>query len=484
MSLVLGVDCSTQSTKVELRDAATGALAGWGRSPHPVTEPPVSEQDPEAWWSALVGAVGQALGRAGSGAAGDVAAVSVAAQQHGLVALDGAGEVLRPAKLWNDTEAAPDAEWLIDQGGGPQAWAEACGSVPTAAFTVAKLSWLHRCEPDAFAALAHVLLPHDWLTYRLSGRMVTDRGDASGTGYWSPAGERWRVDRLRLVDPARQWEAMLPGVLGPGEAAGPMTDRAAAALGLAGRPLVAAGTGDNMAAALCLGLGPGEVAVSIGTSGTVFTVSNAPTADASGTVAGFADAGGGFLPLVCTLNAARVTDTFARLLGLDADVIDQLALSEPAGAGGLTLLPYLDGERTPNRPGASGLLGGLRTGTTAAQVARAAYEGVVCGLLDGLDALSHEGGLGRPQRLALVGGGAHSAAYRRILADLSGLPVSVLPEAAEPVAAGACLQAAALVLDRPALQVVEGWEQRRPAVTEPAEIDAAWIRSRYAALRG
>ena len=193
--LVAGVDSSTQSTKVEVRDAETGARVGTGRAPHPPTSPPVSEQDPQAWWDALVSA------RAEAGQAADLAATAVAAQQHGLVVTDAAGTPLRPAKLWNDTESAPDAGWLLGQlDGGAGAWADACGSVPVAAFTIAKLSWLHRCEPDVFARMERVMLPHDWLAWRLTGEYGTDRGDASGTGYWSAAAEDYRLDLLRIVD--------------------------------------------------------------------------------------------------------------------------------------------------------------------------------------------------------------------------------------------------------------------------------------------
>ena len=334
MPLVLGVDSSTQSTKVEVRDADTGALVGAGSAPHPPTLPPRSEQPPQAWWDAFE--------RACAGLP-DVDAVAIAGQQHGLVVLDAAGDVVRPAKLWNDTESAPDAQWLRSKRDDTQ-WAHACGSVPLAAFTIAKLSWLHRSEPDAWARLARVCLPHDWLTYRLTGEFVTDRGDASGTGYFSAARDEYCLDLLALVDADVDWRTRLPRVLAPTEARG---DSGAARL-------VAPGTGDNMAAALGIALGPGDVAISLGTSGTVFAVSATPTFDETGAVAGFADASGRFLPLVCTLNATKVTDAIARLLGVDHAGLDALALDAHAGAGGVVLVPYFDGERTPDRPDATG----------------------------------------------------------------------------------------------------------------------------------
>src|SRR3954453_6879720 len=413
MPLVTGIDSSTQSTKGEVRDADSGRLMGSAWAPHPATLPPRSEQDPSAWWNALQTARAEAGGADGG-------AVSVAGQQHGLVVLDAAGDVIRPAKLWNDTESAADAGWLVDQlDGGAPAWAAACGSVPVAAFTITKLSWLHRKEPDAFARIARVLLPHDWLAWKLTGELTTDRGDASGTGYWSPATGEYRLDLLEMVDRDLDWAAALPPVLGPDEATG---------------------TGDNMAAALGLGLRPGDVAISLGTSGTVFAVSESPTADPTGAVCGFADATGRFLPLVCTLNATKVTDTIGRMLGVERGELDALAMSVPAGANGTVLLPYLDGERTPNRPKATGMLSGLRSSTDRADLARAAYEGVVCGLLDGLDALG-AAGVDPGSRLFLVRGGARSDVYRRIVADLAQRPVIVADDT-EAVAAGACVQAA------------------------------------------
>jgi xylulokinase len=479
--LVIGIDSSTQATKAEVRDADSGALVASGRAPHPPTTPPRSEQDPHAWWAALRDALGQACSQAP--VARSVAGMAVAGQQHGLVVLDEARRVLRPAKLWNDTESAPDAAWLLDRLGGPGAWAEACGSVPTAAFTIAKLSWLHRTEPAIFAAAAHVLLPHDWLTAMLTGRLVTDRGDASGTGYWSPAAGSWRPDLLEIVSADKPWPEMLPEVLGPDGTAGAADPALTRAVGLPGDIPVAVGTGDNMAAALALGLEPGEVTFSVGTSGTVYTVSATPTADPGGAVAGFADATGRYLPLVCTLNAARVTDAAARLLGTTAGVLADTALAADPGAGGLVLVPYLDGERTPDRPGATGVLTGIRSDVTRSQLARAAFEGVVCGLLDGHDALRAVCPTAGTTRALLVGGGARSAAYRRILADLSGLEVAV-PDATELVAAGACIQAAAVATGRQPAEVAAAWGRGSQVTVEPTPgFDPGPVREAYREAR-
>jgi xylulokinase len=397
------------------------------------------------------------------------AAISFAAQQHGLVVLGDDGEVLRPAKLWNDTESAPDTGMLLAAlPGGQAGWASACGSVPLPSFTITKLHWLRRCEPETFRRIAAVLLPHDWLTFRLTGRRTTDRGDASGTGYWSPRESRYRDDILRLVSGDIDWEAALPEVLAPNAIAGEWRG--------AGIP-VAAGTGDNMAAALGLGLRPGDLALSLGTSGTAFTVSNEPAADPTGAVAGFADATGHYLPLVCTMNATKVTDAVARVLGVDRSQFDALALEAPAGAGGLVLVPHLDGERTPSRPGATGTLTGLRTDVTPAQLARAAVEGVVCNLLAGADALGTATTRGR---VFLVGGAANSPAFRRVVADLTGRAVRV-PAEQELVAAGAAVQAAAVHHGHDFAQVAEAWGLGRCETVEPDDtVDRAAIRAAYA----
>jgi xylulokinase len=417
--LVAGIDSSTQATKVVVRDADTGALVREARAPHPEG----TEIDPGIWEQALQAATA-------GGLLDGVAALAVGAQQHGMVCLDDDGRVVRPALLWNDTRSAGAAADLTAELGGPEAWAEATGLVPVASFTVTKLRWLATHEPDNAKRTATVLLPHDWLTWRLAGgraEPATDRGDASGTGYWSPATGAWRPDLLEL---AFGQVPRLPRVLGPAEPAG--STPAGALLG--------PGTGDNMAAALGLGARPGDVVVSIGTSGTVFAVHDQPTADASGIVAGFADATGRWLPLVCTLNAARVLSATAALLGVDLAGLDDLALAAPPGAEGVVLVPYFEGERTPNRPDATAHIAGLRLATTTpANLARAAVEGMLCGLADGLDALRGQGVT--VERVLLIGGGARSRAVKAIAPSLLDAPVLV-PAAAEYVADGAARQAA------------------------------------------
>ncbi|WP_432836627.1 xylulokinase [Dactylosporangium sp. CA-092794] len=421
MTLVAGVDTSTQSTKVLVCDADTGAVLREGRAVHPDG----TEVAPVYWWRAFEEATT-------GGLLDGVAAIGVGGQQHGMVLLDEAGAVIRDALLWNDTRSAGAAEDLIAElPGGAAGWAEAVGLVPVASFTVTKLRWVARHEPAIAARAASVLLPHDWITHRLRADPATgpttDRGDASGTGYWSPATGQYRTDLLRL---AFGRDLALPRVAAPAEAVGET----------AGGALLAPGTGDNMAAALGLGLRPGDVVVSLGTSGTVFGVAEAPVADPTGTVAGFADATGRHLPLVATLNAARVLTAVAGLLGVPLSELDDLALTAEPGAGGLTLLPYLDGERTPNLPAARGLLNGLTRGNAnPANLARAAYEGMLCGLADGLDAVRS---LGVPvERILLIGGAAASAAVRAIAPSLLGMPVGV-PAPGEYVALGAARQAA------------------------------------------
>jgi xylulokinase len=455
VALVAGVDSSTQSVKVVVRDADSGALIRESRAPHPEG----TSVDPRAWWSALTSAL--------DGMLDDVSAIAVAGQQHGMVALDGSGEPVREALLWNDTRSAGAAADLVRECGGPQAWADAVGSVPVAAFTVSKARWLAQHEPENAARAESMMLPHDYLTWRLAGCpdvATTDRGDVSGTGYWSPATGEYRTDLFELAF-GRRLE--LPRVAAPAEIVGET------ASGIA----IAPGTGDNMGAALALELAPGDVVVSLGTSGTAFACSAVPSADASGAVAGFADATGRFLPLVCTLNAARILTSTAAMLGVGVDELAELALSAPAGSGGLVLLPYFDGERTPNLPEATGSLHGItRANYTPANIARSAYEGMLCGLADAVDALVEVGVA--PGRIMLVGGAAANTAVARIASSLFDAPIEI-PTPGEYVADGAARQAAWALNGAPSAPT---WHLGAAGSRfEPAPVGA--VREAYAAAR-
>lgn len=468
MTLVAGVDSSTQSCKVVVRDADTGAIVRTGRASHPDG----TEVPPAAWWDALLAAIADA------GGLDDVAAISVGGQQHGMVVLDADGRAIRDALLWNDTRSAKAARDLIAEFGADEL-ARRTGSVPVASFTATKLRWLRDAEPENAARVAAVALPHDWLSWRLRGygpegesplgpdlaALATDRSDASGTSYWSPATGDY--DR-ELFAASLGHDAVLPRIVGPGE---PMGETVA----LEGVPagiLVGAGAGDNAAAALGLGARAGDVVVSIGTSGTVFAVTDAPVADGTGMVAGFADASGVFLPLVATLNAARVLDRIAALLGVDHAGLGELALAAEPGSGGLVLQPYFEGERTPNLPDATAtLLGMTLAATTRENLARAAIEGMLCGLADGLDAVRRLGVTAT--RVLLVGGAAANPAVSQIAAEVFDASVEV-PEPGEYVALGATVQAAwVLTGTRP------DW---RPAtLARPTAETVPGIREQYAA---
>ncbi len=450
--LVAGVDSSTQSTKVLLCRAEDGTVVARGSAPHPGG----TETDPAAWWAALA--------RAGDGLLHRAAAVGVAGQQHGMVVLDEAGEVIRPALLWNDMRSASAAAALIRERGGPLWWATQTGSVPNASFTVTKLRWLAEHEPAHAARVAQVMLPHDWLTWRLGAPgPVTDRGDASGTGYFSPAAGHWLPE---VATTALGHQPRLPRVAAPCEIVG---ETGASAV-------LAAGTGDNMGAALGLGLQPGEVVVSIGTSGTAFAVTTVPAADSSGSVAGFADATGRFLPLVATVNAGLVLAAVADLIGTDLAGLSDAALAAAPGAGGITLLPYLDGERTPNRPHASGVLRGLTTrNATRPNLARASVEAVLASLADAADLLAGHGVERRG--VLLIGGGARSEAVCQLAPGIFGHPIAV-PEPDEYVALGAARQAAWALAGTPE---PPDWP-RRPAAEYTGQA-VPHLRDRYAELR-
>ena len=459
-AVVLGVDSSTQSTKVLAVDVETGAVLASGQARHTVSSGAGRETDPEVWWTALQDALSQ-IGEF----AGRAEAVSVGGQQHGLVVLDAAGKPLRPAMLWNDVRSAPQAAALVEKYGAGH-WAQRFGSVPGASFTVTKWAWLAEHEPEVAQAARAVRLPHDFLTERLSGAGVTDRGDASGTGWWRSDTESYDEGLLDTLGLAPE---LLPTVLGPGEQAGTVRD----GLGLRAGALVAAGTGDNAAAALGLGLTPGRAALSLGTSGTVYAVSRQRPTDASGVVAGFAAADGGWLPLACTLNCTLAVDKVAALLGREREDV------EPGGS--VAFLPFLDGERTPNLPYASGLLTGLRHDTTAGQVLQGAYDGAVFTLLGALDEVLAVDGAdsASDEPLLVIGGGSRGPAWLRTVRRLSGRAVQV-PAAGELVALGAAVQAASLLTSEPAPSIAARWSTTSGTVHEALPVDGE-ARARLAA---
>ncbi|MGC8627113.1 MAG: FGGY family carbohydrate kinase [Acidimicrobiales bacterium] len=474
MALVAGVDSSTQSTKVVIVDSSTGAVVGEGTAKHVVSGTGgARETDPAVWENALGEAIGKAM--ASLQGTGKVTAISVAAQQHGLVVLAADGRPLRPSLLWNDTRAAKDAAALVDALGGSAECAERVGSVLTPAFTVAKWAWLRRSEPATAAETRAVCLPHDYLTALLTGAVSgsggtqsdsaqaisTDRSDVSGTGWWQPGLERYDEAVLQLPQVGLD-VGMLPKVLGPMEPAGEVPAGVAERFGLSRGALVGPGAGDNAAAGLAVGLGPGEASLSLGTSGTVFVTAERPSADPEGVVAGFASADGKYLPLVCTLNATLAVDKVAAWLGLARDDV--------APSGEVVFLPWLDGERTPNLPGASGTMSGLRHDTDPRSVLQAAYEGAAATLLAGLDRITDWASLEPTSALLLVGGGARSGVWREVIRRLSGRGVLV-PDAKELVALGAAVQAASVLEGVGPRVIVDRWGTRKGEQEPPLAKD-------------
>jgi xylulokinase len=465
-TLIAGVDCSTQSTKVVVVATETGEVVATGVARHAVTGTGgVRETHPDIWWEAFCDALGQ------TGLADRIAAISVAGQQHGLVCLDASGRPLRPAILWNDTRSAGEAIGLIDALGGAPAWAAQIGVVPVASFTASKWAWVRRHEPEIASRTAAIRLPHDYLTERLAGAGVTDRGDASGTGWWSVETEGYSTEVLRLASMQLPVE-LLPRVHKPTEAAGMVTATAAATTGLPRGALVGPGTGDNMGAALGLGLRPGTPVISLGTSGAAYMVSATRIADPSGDVAGFADASGRFLPLAATLNCTLAADRMAEWLKLNRDDV--------VPSRGVVTLPYFDGERTPNVPAASAAVLGLRHDTDPRSILMATYEGAVIGLLDALETIDRcSSGIDPTAALVLIGGGARSEVWRHVVQRLSGRAISV-PEATEFVAIGAAVQAAAVFGGEDPQEVSSRWHASAGTLLEPIPRDMETVSHHHA----
>ncbi|WP_030022392.1 FGGY family carbohydrate kinase [Streptomyces monomycini] len=421
MGIVAGLDSSSESTRIVVCDADTGAVIRQGYAPHPAEKG--HEIDPQAWLMSL----GEA---AGNGLLEGVQAIGVSAQQQGLLPLDADGALVRAALVGNDKRAQSAAADLIDALGGRAAWTQAVGAVPHAAQPLTKLRWLARNEPANAARVAEVLQPHDWLVWQLLGRparRTTDRGGASGTGFWSAAAGAYRPD---LVELALGHQVRLPEVLGPSGTAGFTPE------GL----LISAGTGETMAAAFGLGVGTGDAVVSLGASGSVFGIHHEALADSNGTITSFADATGMHLPVVHTSNAVRVLRGTAEMLGTDLQGLSELALKSTPGSYGMVLLPYLEGERTPHLPHTAGSLHGLRRESMKPEhLARAAFEGMLCGLADALDVLRGRGV--EVRRVFLLGAAAELGAVQAAAPGLFGAQV-VVPQPADYAALGAARQAA------------------------------------------
>lgn len=438
--MYLGIDCGTQGTKA-LVLTKDGQVLGQGHAVHRLIERDngAREQDPRWWVAAMVTAVRQALDRA-SVAGNQIRALGISGQQHGLVALDETGAPIRPAKLWNDTETAPENAELVARLGGPAAWFKKFGIIPLTGYTISKLEWLRQNEPENFARISKILLPHDYLNFWLTGVAAAECGDASGTGFFDVRRRDWAEEALALIDGGSSHLAKaLPRLVGADAVIGPLTAQAARELGLSERCLVAAGGGDNMMGAIGTGnVREGLVTMSIGTSATVYSWSARPVLDPEGLVAPFCASSGGWLPLVCTMNATNVTGPVAAMLNRDVAYIAEALRESAPGAGGMTMLPFLNGERTPDLPTAKASLHGI-TGAnlTAANLMRAAVEGVSFGLLSGLSRILAS----RPaERIILIGGGARNTEWCRLLADASGAEI-VLPQGDEAGCLGGAIQA-------------------------------------------
>jgi xylulokinase len=467
--LVAGVDTSTQSCKIVVRELGSGKLVRSANANHPDG----TEVHPDAWWTAFKEAV------ADLGGLSDVASISVGGQQHGMVLLDEDGEVIRPALLWNDTRSAIAAEDLIAELGaktvenspaaakdgghvseiGAKAWASSIGSVLVASITVSKIRWVAASEPENAKRIAAICLPHDWLSWRIAGfgprsqgfepnfdELYTDRSDASGTGYFDATADTGRGEYRRdLLDLALRPAGItsenikLPKVLQPTESVKAQTFPNAAEQIVQVGTLIGPGGGDNAAAALGLGLRTGEVSVSLGTSGVVAAVSSTPTNDASGAINGFADCTGNYLPLACTLNASRDIDAACSILGVDYDGVSDLALNSEPGANGITLVPYFEGERMPNRPTANATLFGLTLDNAKPEnIARAFVEGMLLGLNDGIAQMRAMGVY--ISKIYMIGGSMKSPAVRKIAPAVFERDLT-LPTLGEYVADGAARQA-------------------------------------------
>jgi xylulokinase len=439
MSLYIGVDSGTQSVKAIALDADSGKVVAEARAPHrliPGLPPGHMEQHPEEWVSAMDAAIQEVASKIDRSR---VRGIGVSGQQHGFVPLDQAGRVIRPAKLWCDTSTIAECAILTKKLGGPAAVIRKTGLPFLPGYTAPKVLWLKRHEPAHFKLLRHILLPHDYLNYHLTGRFFMEHGDASGTGFMDIRKRTWSAAAVNAVD-ARIAD-YLPPLSGSDRSCGTLRPDVAARYGFPGDTLVSAGGGDNMMGAIGTGnVAPGAVTASFGTSGTIYAFSRKPVVDPNGEIAAFCSSTGGWLPLLCTMNVTGVTEQVRALFGWSLAELEDAASRVPACSDGLTLLPYFDGERTPNLPKGTGVYFGLnRTTLQKGHLARAAIEGTTLGMNYGLRRLSALGI--KPKEIRLTGGGARSGLWRQIAADVFGVPVVAMAQD-ESAALGGALQAA------------------------------------------
>jgi len=439
-TLLVGIDSGTQSTKVLILDANPGKVVATSAEPYdliPNLPPGAKEQHPHTWRDATQKAFRKALALAAA-RPGEVKAIGVSGQQHGFVPLDKNGQVIRPAKLWCDTSTAPECDEIMARVGGLKKTIRTMGNAVLPGFTASKILWLKKREPKNYARLATVLLPHDYLNFWLTGEKMMEYGDASGTALLDVKTRKWSDKVLRAIDPGLG--GRLPPLIPSDQPAGRLQPATAKALGLSPDVLVSAGGGDNMMEAIGTGnTRPGVITASFGTSGTIYACSEKPVVDPAGEIAAFCDSTNRWLPLLCTMNVTVATEMVRRDFGMDVKTFDATVARAKPGSDGLILLPYLEGERTPNVPDGTGVFCGVTPKTfTAEHFARAAMEGVTLGMNYGLRRLAELGV--KPKQIRATGGGANSKVWRQIMADIFNAEVVTL-NVREGAAYGAALQA-------------------------------------------